>query len=126
MQKRNTNQKKAIFTALSSRRDHPSATRLYEDLKTIYPNLSKATVYRVLKNAADEGEIMRIHVGAEDRFDGAIEDHCHVICTQCDAIYDAPFPTASLRNLETESGYAISSRHVEFYGLCPSCQKKAK
>ena len=126
MQKRNTEQKKAIFSSLSSRKDHPSATRVYEDLKKVYPNLSKATVYRVLKNAADEGEILRIHVGAEDRFDGAAEDHCHLICTRCDAIFDAPFPHDALSDLEKESGYAISSRHVEFYGLCPACQTKEK
>lgn len=125
MQKRNTEQKKAIFSSLSARKDHPSATRLYEDLKKIYPNLSKATVYRVLKNAADEGEILRIHVGSEDRFDGAREDHCHLICTECDAIYDAPFPAESLADLEKDSGYEISSRHVEFYGLCPKCRRKA-
>ena len=33
MQKRNTAQKTAIFSELASRCDHPSATRLYEDLK---------------------------------------------------------------------------------------------
>ena len=54
-QKRNTKQKEAIFSQLRSRRDHPSATRLYEDLKEDYPALSKATVFRVLKKAAEEG-----------------------------------------------------------------------
>ena len=124
MQKRNTAQKRAIFGALSSRRDHPSATRLYEDLKAKYPGISKATVYRVLKNAAEEGEILRIHVGSEDRFDGAAEDHCHIICTECGAIFDAPFPTLELSHLEEESGYEISSRHVEYYGLCAECRQK--
>ncbi len=123
MQKRNTAQKKAIFSALKMRRDHPSATRLYEDLKETYPNMSKATVYRVLKNAADEGEILRIHVGQEDRFDGDIASHCHIICTHCDTIFDAPFPKEDIADLEKTSGYQIEARHVEFYGLCPSCQK---
>ena len=126
MQKRLTKQKIAIFNELRSRRDHPSATKIYEDLKEREPNLSKATVFRVLKNAADEGEIMRLHLGAEDRFDGASEDHCHLICTRCDAIFDAPFPRDALSDLEKGSGYAISSRHVEFYGLCPECRKNEK
>jgi Fur family peroxide stress response transcriptional regulator len=123
MQKRNTAQKKAIFTALQSRRDHPSATKLYEDLKEEYPNLSKATVYRVLKNAAEEGEVLRLHVGAEDRFDGDIEDHCHIVCTRCYEVLDAPFPAESIGDLAERFGYRTQSRHVEFYGLCPSCQK---
>ena len=126
MQKRNTKQKKAIFTELISRRDHPSASRLYEDLKERYPNLSKATVYRVLKNAAEEGEILRLHVGAEDRFDGAAENHCHIICSVCGEVYDTPFPEMELSPLETLSGYRISSRHIEFFGTCPDCLAKEK
>lgn len=126
MQKRNTAQKKAIFEELCARRDHPSATRLYEDLKERYPNLSKATVYRVLKNAADEGEILRLHVGSEDRFDGDAKDHLHVICTHCGDVHDEALPPMGLEKLEENYGYAISSRHVELYGVCPACQKAAE
>ncbi len=126
MQKRNTAQKQAIFSLLSSRRDHPSATQMYEDLKEKFPSLSRATVYRVLNNAADEGLILRIHVGTEDHFDGAQEGHCHIICTNCNDIYDAPFPKEAISSLEKESGYKVSDRHVEFYGLCPKCAKKEK
>lgn len=124
MQKRNTQQKTAIFSELKSRFDHPSATRLYEDLKEKYPNISKATVYRVLRTAAEEGEIMLLHVGAEDRFDGAEKGHCHIICTQCNEIHDAPFPTEAVSRLEEESGYGILQQHVEFYGICPACREK--
>jgi len=123
MQKRLTKQKIAIFNELRSRRDHPSATKIYEDLKEREPNLSKATVFRVLKNAADEGEIMRLHLGAEDRFDGAGEDHCHLICTVCSRISDVPFPEMELKDLADRSGYRICGSHVEFYGICPDCQK---
>jgi Fur family ferric uptake transcriptional regulator/Fur family peroxide stress response transcriptional regulator len=65
---------------------------------------------------------LRIHVGSEDRFDGAAEDHCHIICTECSAVFDAPFPKGVLSDLEKESGYSVSTRHVEFYGLCPDCK----
>lgn len=123
MQKRNTPQKKAIFSLLSSRRDHPSATQMYEDLKEQFPTLSRATVYRVLNTAADEGLILRIHVGNEDHFDGT-QGHCHIICTSCNAIFDAPFPLEAISSLEKESGYKVSDRNVEFYGLCPSCREK--
>jgi Fe2+ or Zn2+ uptake regulation protein len=123
MQKRNTAQKKAIFSSLSSRTDHPSATRLYEDLKEQDPSLSKATVYRVLKNAADEGEVLRLHVGAEDRFDGDIRDHMHLICTHCNAVLDAPFPTMALSEATRDSGFQVEARHVTVYGVCPQCQK---
>lgn len=122
MQKRNTEQKKAIFASLRGRYDHPSATKLYEDLKDTYPKLSRATVYRVLKDAADEGEILRLHVGAEDRFDGR-DGHCHVICTRCGEIFDAPFPEDTPAALEKESGYEISLRNAEFFGLCPKCRE---
>lgn len=124
MQKRNTAQKKAIFSALASRCDHPSATRLYEDLKEQYPNLSRATVYRVLNAAADEGEILRIHAGTEDHFDGT-QNHCHIICTECNHIFDATFPKNVIPDLQEESGYLVTEKNVVFYGLCPECRKKA-
>jgi len=123
MQKRNTAQKKAIFSALCSRCDHPSATRLYEDLKELYPNLSRATVYRVLNAAADEGEILRIHAGNEDHFDGT-QNHCHIICTECNHIFDATFPKDVIPSLQEESGYRVTNKNVVFYGICPDCQKK--
>jgi len=126
MKTRNTAQKRAIFSLLAARRDHPSATTLYEDLKELHPTLSKATVYRVLKNAADEGEILRIHAGTEDHFDAHTQDHCHLICSVCDAIFDAPPPDFSLSELEKATGYQILSRHLEFHGICPNCQSQRK
>ena len=123
MQKRNTAQKKAIFSELSSRCDHPSATRLYEDLKEKYPNLSRATVYRVLNAAADEGEILRIHAGTEDHFDGT-QNHCHIICNSCKHIFDATFPQNVIADLQKESGYVVENKNVVFYGLCPDCQEE--
>lgn len=121
MQKRNTAQKTAIFSELASRCDHPSATKLYEDLKEKYPNLSRATVYRVLNAAADEGEILRIHAGTEDHFDGT-QNHCHIICTHCNHIFDATFPKDVIPALQKESGYEVTSKNVVFYGICPECQ----
>ncbi len=121
MQKRNTAQKTAIFSELASRCDHPSATKLYEDLKEKFPNLSRATVYRVLNAAADEGEILRIHAGTEDHFDGT-QNHCHIICTRCNHIFDATFPKDVIPALQKESGYEVTSKNVVFYGLCPECQ----
>ena len=123
MQKRNTAQKTAIFSELASRCDPPSAQKLYEDLKEKYPSLSRATVYRVLSTAADEGEILRIHAGKEDHFDGT-QNHCHIICTECDHIFDATFPQNVIPALQEESGYEVSGSNVVFYGICPDCKKK--
>ena len=125
MKKRNTVQKKVIFSALNARCDHPSATKLYEDLREDNPNLSKATVYRVLKDAAEEGAVLRIHVGSEDRIDGTVSGHSHIICEKCHAICDTEFPLKAVSDLEEKSGYRVRSRHVEFYGLCPECRKEA-
>jgi len=72
---------------------------------------------------ADEGEILRLHVGAEDRFDGR-DGHCHIICTRCGEIYDTRFPEESVSLLEKESGYRVSFRNAEFFGLCPKCREE--
>ena len=122
VKKRNTAQKKLIFSELEGRCDHPSVATLYEDLKKKNSHISLSTVYRVLNDAAGVGEVVRIHVGMEDHFDGNISGHCHLICTECGAILDEKFPTEALSALAERSGYRLFSTHAEFYGLCPDCR----
>lgn len=123
IKKRSTVQKRLIFSELKARCDHPSVADLYDDLQQKNPKISRSTVYRVLNDAADSGEVIRIHAGAQDHFEGRLHPHCHLICTDCGTIRDEELPTDALDGLVKRSGFSLSGSHAEFYGICPACLK---
>jgi len=55
---RNTVQKKTILEVVGNMKNHPSAAMVYEEVQKVLPKVSRATVYRVLQDAADNGEIL--------------------------------------------------------------------
>ncbi len=54
---RMTAQKSFIFGYLKSVKTHPSAEVVYKEVKKKLPNISQGTVYRVLNNFKQKGEI---------------------------------------------------------------------
>ena len=64
-------QRESIKEFLRTRKDHPTADVVYENMKLIYPNISLGTVYRNLSLLADLGEIKKLSSFAgADHFDG--------------------------------------------------------
>ena len=55
---------------------------MFEDVRRRYPNIGRATVYRVLNRLADRGEIRKVSIpNTADRFDFRVDDHVHLHCT---------------------------------------------
>ena len=82
-------QRESIKEFLMSRKDHPTADMVYENMKNIYPNISLGTVYRNLSLLADIGEIQKLaSYGGADRFDARTDEHCHFMCTECGRVSD--------------------------------------
>ena len=52
-------QREAIKDFLMTRKDHPTADVVYENIKKIYPNISLGTVYRNLSLLSEIGEIQK-------------------------------------------------------------------
>ena len=127
-QQRNTLQKRIVSDVFCGMNNHPSAGMVYEAVQEKYPSISKATVYRLLAEAAEEGKIQRLKLtDANDRFDITLGKHYHVICRCCGAVADVK---ADDRDAELTSeaigceGFQIEGCHVEFVGVCEACQNK--
>jgi Fur family peroxide stress response transcriptional regulator len=123
-----TPQRIAILKAFLQSSDHPGIDQVYEKVKINFPTTSLATVYKTVKLLKDEGEILEINFGdGANRYDGNKPyPHPHLVCTRCKKITD---PAVSLLDkmtaeLASSSGYHIESHQVEFFGVCPECQKK--
>ena len=121
-----TSQREIILQELQKSRQHMTADELYGIVIKKMPKISLATVYRNLDVLSETGMIAKIEVGGrQKRFDSDVVDHDHVSCVQCHKVENV------LLEGEKEDcpshvvdGYIIIGRRLEFFGLCPRCQKK--
>ena len=111
-----------------TRKDHPTADVVYENMKKIYPNISLGTVYRNLSLLSEIGEIQKLSsFGGADHFDGCVEPHCHFMCTTCGGVLD--LDTDGMDDLMAKAGKnfpgKITSCDIRFFGTCEKCLKKS-
>jgi len=59
-----TVQRRAVFTELARRRDHPTADQVYDAVRDRLPGLSRTTVYRVLEALVENGLARKVHHAA--------------------------------------------------------------
>lgn len=121
-----TPQRQAILRFLKETDTHPTAEQIYEHVRDAFPGISLATVYNTVNLFVELG-IVRELVNADrsSRFDGDVSDHYHLVCNECGAILD--YHGRDLGALEDEvardTGFLVSARRVDFFGLCPQCQR---
>ncbi len=127
-EKRNTLQKRIVSEVFCSMNNHPSATMVYEAVVKEYPSISKATVYRILSQSAEEGTIQRLKLnGADDRFDITTGKHFHVVCRKCGHVADVDIDIDDRAVADKAHGFEdffVEECHVEFVGICKKCQKE--
>ena len=129
--KRNFSAKReAIYQAISSTREHPSAERVYEILKPDIPDLSLGTVYRNLSVFKEMGLIKSVGVfNGQERFDWDMSQHSHFVCSECNRIIDIPkgrnmIDESIYHYVAGECGGVVESHSVTFFGVCRECHQK--
>ncbi|MHB9292253.1 putative Fur family transcriptional regulator, ferric uptake regulator [Hollandina sp. SP2] len=139
IERKHSKKREAILRMIRSTQSHPSARWVYEQLKPVIPGLSLGTVYRNINLFLEEGSVVSIGVvGGEERFDGFVTPHPHLICTCCGAVFDLagdfslvsfelPYPEVPERiplqdNQEQGvPGFLINYQKTLFYGICSRC-----
>lgn len=123
-----TPQRIAILKAFLDRNDHPGVEQVYQQVKVDFPTTSLATVYKTVNLLKEIGEILEIGFAeGGNRYDGNQPyPHPHLICTRCKRISDPEVDLLERMSEEVArtTGYRIESHQVEFFGICPACQKK--
>ena len=126
---RSTVQRQIILDTLNSTNTHPSVDELYSEIKKKHPSISKATVYRNMRQLADIGKILQIAVENDvSRYDGNTEAHQHFICDSCGGIFDVNIDFAEgskkLKSVvENMNKHSVDRCVVSFYGTCSNCVK---
>jgi Fe2+ or Zn2+ uptake regulation protein len=126
---RQTRQRQVILEVVRSTMDHPTADWVYRQARRRLPRISLATVYRNLKQLADDGSIREIHAGGHPaRFDGNTGRHYHIRCLGCGRVNDLPMSVDT--RLEEQAAramnYRILGHQMEVQGLCPLCQSEGR
>jgi len=123
-----TPQRLEIIRIITASEDHPSVDDVYQKVKSLFPTTSLATVYKTVSLLKELNEVLELgFAGGGNRYDGNRPyPHPHAICTRCGKILDPEIST--LEDLSDEmkkkTGYTISFHRLDFFGLCPECQKK--
>jgi Fur family peroxide stress response transcriptional regulator len=120
-----TPQRLAVMAVLQSRRDHPSADHIYQEVRRGLPAISFNTVYKTLEILCQRGMVIKVNpLHAVARYDGATGRHAHLICRQCHRIIDLEWEGSEVPVLPAEAlqGFQIEHPSLTFWGLCPGCQ----
>ena len=125
-QKRNSRQRQMILDAVSKRHDHPTADEIYLDVRAQDEKISRGTVYRNLGVLTENREISNVKLPAADRYDCRIDYHYHLLCTECNKVFDAPhiYHREFDEKAAEDTGFLIKRHRVVFEGVCPECRKK--
>lgn len=122
-----THQRLAIYEALKSAHDHPSADELHARLKRRYPSMSAATVFRTLQTFRELGLASLVNFPhVEARYDAITHRHHHAICERCGRIEDLFDAGLDALPAPKANGFKVTSHSVHFRGLCESCQRQGK
>jgi Fur family peroxide stress response transcriptional regulator len=125
-----TPQRITILKVLVGGIEHPTVERIYEQVKSDFPTTSLATVYKTVTLLKELNEVLELGFPeGSNRYDGNRPyPHPHVICIQCKKIVDPDLSGLAdmTSELKEETGFKIINHRLDFFGVCPSCQKKYK
>lgn len=117
-----SHQRIRVLERLLAHRDHPTADRIFRDLKVHIPSLSKSTVYHILDSFRETGLVRVLSIDDnEARFDIQMEVHGHFRCTGCGAIHNFPIRLDDLVPEDSLRGFRVVDRIIQYKGLCPAC-----
>jgi Fur family ferric uptake transcriptional regulator len=116
-----------IVSALINSGGHVTADDLVEIVHRQTPGIGRMTVYRTLDLLHQLGLIRPVYQGTGAAHYVLMDDghHHHLLCSQCDRVFEFEDCVAQemTQALSQRFDFQIQGHLLEFYGLCPDCQK---
>ena len=124
MERRHSQQRERIYQTVAASCGHPTAQMVYDALRREMPHLSLGTVYRNLRQLAQEGRLRELD-GPTARYDSVLRPHSHIRCLRCGALADAGTPyDPALDQGDVVRGWTVRGHDLLFHGVCPACAEK--
>lgn len=84
-----TPQRIAVYEAIVRLNNHPTAENIIDFIRKYHPNISVATVYKVLDALVTNELIKKVKTERDImRYDAIMESHHHLYCSESDRIED--------------------------------------
>jgi len=118
-------QKKVVLDTIRMLSNHPTVDDVYAEVKKSYPSISKNTIYRNLRQIAEDGEIQKVLImGEPERYDNIIKKHYHFQCKVCDSMYDVEMDYLENINetAKRKNEHQIDEHDIVFRGICSKCR----
>ena len=120
-----TRQRRAVYHYLRGNGLHPTVNQVWEAVRKVIPSTTRESVFRILTEMAEFGEIARMDKIYNARFDSRVSEHGHVICQRCGKVVDFDL-TAPLPPVPEFPGFTGLHREYRLYGLCTECAQEGK
>ncbi len=108
--------------------EHPTIDELYAQVKSEYPSISLATVYKNLNTLQEQGLVVEVNVPNQKAYYDIYEEpHMHMICSNCGKISDLKFKDTNLskyqEEIEKSVGTLINRLELSAYtDFCAHCK----
>jgi Fur family peroxide stress response transcriptional regulator len=122
-----TPQRIAIGQFVLHNHAHPTAQRIYSEVKKVYPTVSLATIYKTVQILKEVGLIQELNLEKDQaRFDPNMELHAHLVCLQCKSINDCTDPIISeiVDRMSNEADFSAGEWNFNIFGICSDCRRK--
>ena len=84
-----TTQRIAVLDAIYKTKKHPTAEQIILYVRKNYPSIASGTVYKVLDVLVEKKLVNKVKTERDImRYDGIMEQHHHLYCSECDQIED--------------------------------------
>jgi Fur family peroxide stress response transcriptional regulator len=124
-----TPQRIAICRFALQSRDHPTAQRIYREVRKVHPTVSLATVYKTLQILREHGMIQELDFPeGQARFDSNVGPHINLVCLRCGKVQDWDDPVARemVARITAKAEFTRAGQRLDIYGTCRTCLSRNK
>ncbi len=121
-----TPQRLEICKIVLESQDHPSAEKIFTDIRKKHPTISLATVYKTLGLLEEIGLINELQFNdTHTRYDPKTSLHINIICPKCLNIKDYESDTLkkSWQTIISDIEGEIEGQRIDLYKICKNCKK---
>ena len=116
-----SHQRLLILDYLITHPIHPTAEKIFKDLKSKDPVISQATVYNTLNLLVDNHLVKELDFNmSSKRYEFKKSSHGHFICEKCGKIEDLELE--EIKQPEILLDYLIDTVEIIYRGICPDCK----
>ncbi len=106
---------------------HMSIDNIYNEVLSIHPSLSLATVYKNIILMVEKGLLVEVPIeGQKSKYELLKDDHIHLVCTECGEVEDKAHNMATdsiFHTMTKKENFRLSKQQINLYGVCSYCQE---